>query len=126
MHPDELEEMQYQFFPQTELQNAFAVSRMEREPDDSYQINEALANGKFVVVTEGTEYCPRTDAIMGSRRCLNSIHDTREQAEAEVAAWQAMDPEAQCEFDCYILPRVYLESDFNVSSETEVSGEVPF
>lgn len=68
----------------TEQQNAFALSCMERQPDDTARCIEAVEQGKFVVVLTVPEHCPRTDAVMGSRVVFVSAHDTKDEAEAEM------------------------------------------
>lgn len=77
----EQEGLDYQMGAASEYQNAFAWSRMNRKPDDSDKINKAIQEGKYVVVSESPEYCPSTDASMGTRRDLCSVHDDRESAE---------------------------------------------
>lgn len=79
MSEQEREEQDY--FPSTELQNAFAMSQMEREPDDSDSINELCSLGRFCVVEEGTVYCNRTDAIMGVHRTLIGDYATEGEAQ---------------------------------------------
>lgn len=94
------EEMDYQMGAASELQNAYAMSMMNRKPDDSQKIEDALAAGKHVIVEEGPEYCPITDALMGSRKFLVSEHATREEAEAALAGMEEGDPD----ISVYIRP----------------------
>ena len=61
------EDRDYWMGAATELQNAFALSQMEKQ-DDTAAINELVSLGRFIVVCEGTAYCGRTDAIMGVAR----------------------------------------------------------
>lgn len=99
MNLHEIEERDYH--PASELENAYAWSGMNRKPDDAGKINAAVAAGKFVVVEEGPEYCPSTDALLGSRKFLVSVHDSRADAEAALAA-----AESYCdEVGLYVLPR---------------------
>ena len=102
MNIQEREEMDYRAGAATDMQNALAWSMMNRKGDDP-AIAEALAAGRFVVVAEGVEYCPLTDAIMGSRALLHSTHATR--ADAESAVHGAMGPDPDYEIRVYILPR---------------------
>ncbi len=88
MHVDELEEMQYQFGRMTEHQNAYALSMIEREPDDQ-QIADELAKGKFVCVGLQERYCPFTDATMPSRQVFLSSHDTYEEAQAQPERYES-------------------------------------
>jgi hypothetical protein len=85
------EEYDYQMGAASDAENALAWNRMNMKPDDSGKIAEAVAAGKFVVVLEGTAYCPSTDAIMGSRKFLHSAHDTRAEAQAAILAMDDMD-----------------------------------
>jgi hypothetical protein len=88
----------------TEQQNALAWSRMNRRPDGAGRIAELVAAGKFVAVVEATEYCPSTDAIMGSRKDIDSVHDTREAAEAAVS--KIYESDYPDDWSAYVLPRV--------------------
>lgn len=94
------EEYDYQMGMASEAENAFAWNRMNMKPDDSAKIQEAIDAGKFAVVLDGPVYCPSTDAIMGSQRFLDSVHDTRAAAEAKAYDLGDMD-----EIDVYVLPR---------------------
>ena len=71
---------------QSELQNAFSLSQMEREPDDTQKIRELRAAGRCVVYLRGTDYCRLTDAILGSR--LHYLGDFATMAEADAFARQ--------------------------------------
>lgn len=95
------QEIDWEISQTNEFQNAFVWNRMNRNPDDSHLINEAIANGKFVVVTEGPEYCPSTDALMGTRKSLSATLDTREEA---VKWLEDNDFKEFCELSMYILP----------------------
>ena len=80
MNIQEREQWEYEAGWASEQQNALAVSRMNQPPDDSDKINEAIANGLYVVIEEGPAYCPITDAIMGSRQYLVTTFKTLEEA----------------------------------------------
>lgn len=67
------------YFPESELQMAYRQSQMEIQLRDP-KIDEAINNGKFVVIYHSTAYCPRTDAILGERQTLDTIKDTLAQA----------------------------------------------
>lgn len=68
----------------TELQNALALSRMERKPDDSAKISRLVARGRFVAVMEHPVFCLRTDAAMGSHKTLLGDFATRQEADARL------------------------------------------
>lgn len=87
-----------------ELQAGLEWSRANRKPDDSGSIDLALLGGYYCVVSEGVEYCPVTDASMGTRRVLVSTHLSREEAEA--AAFREGEHDGD---DCwtYVLPLVH-------------------
>ena len=100
-NPQEQEERDYH--PQNEFQLAYEWSKMNRKPDDAGKIQEAVAAGKFVIVEEGPDYCPVTDAVMGSRKYLASVHETREDAETALAGMFGEDgPDP--DISVYILP----------------------
>ena len=75
------EQEERDFFPQTDLQNAFAQSRMETELVDQ-EVRKALAAGKYVLAHCGPVHCRITDAVLGEGQAFVSAHDTREEAEA--------------------------------------------
>lgn len=106
----------------TEYRNMYAVERATMKPDDSERIAELVESGKFVVVAEVTEYGPVTDAIIGSRLFVDSIHDTREAAEAAMAG---MTPE---DFDCetryHVEPKPVVEPKRYVPEFGE--DDIPF
>ena len=68
MHLQELEDIDYNIGAASEFQNAFAVSLMERQPDDSEKIENLVKQGKFVLFRIVEVCCPRTDALMGNGR----------------------------------------------------------
>jgi hypothetical protein len=100
----------------TEQQNAFAWASMNRRGDDP-RINEALAAGKHVIVESGPEYCPYTDALMGSRKILVSVHETREAAEAALRGYQAEHEDPDPEIDVFILPYKAVEYRYPTDDE---------
>lgn len=87
--PQAQEELDY--FPQSELQNAFALSRMERPRDDAQEISDLVSAGRFVVVVSHPVYCPRTDASMGSFLSLDSHFDDEAAAKARAEGLGDMD-----------------------------------
>jgi hypothetical protein len=91
MNVQEFEERSY--FTATEHQNSFAMSCMTRKPDDSARIDQLVQSGKHVVVHVGTDYCQHTDAVIGSRFILVSVHDTRELADAALRGEGGHDPD---------------------------------
>lgn len=100
----EQEERDYQMGAASELQNAYAWSIMNRKPDDSGKINAALEAGKHVIIEEGTEYCPSTDAIMGSRKYLIGEYESREAAEAAMHKKYDGQDDHDGDISVYILP----------------------
>lgn len=72
------EQEERDYHPQSELQN---LGMMNRKPDDTAKIQKAIQEGKHVVIEAQTEFCPYTDAILGNRQLLVSIHDTRDEAQ---------------------------------------------
>ena len=102
MNIQQQEQWDYEAGMDTEQRNAHAWASMNRKSDDAFKIKEAVAAGKHVIIEEGTDYCPYTDAIMGSRRYLVSVHETREEAEA--ALKQAAQDDPDPEINVYILP----------------------
>ena len=73
----EQEERDYN--PQSDWQNAFDWSRMNRRPNDP-RIAQELAKGRIVVVICSLEFCPSTDACMGEREDFHSAYFTPEAA----------------------------------------------
>lgn len=104
----------------TEAQNVLIWNRMNMQADDSFKIKEALDKGLFVVVKEGTVYCPSTDAIMGSRKLLDSVHKDRQQALNRIAE---MSKDMDEEIGVYILPYSSTSTLENVSCDRD---EIPF
>jgi hypothetical protein len=114
------EELDYH--PASEAENAYAWSRMNRKPDDAGKVAEAVAAGKFVVVVEVPDYCPFTDATMGMRMLLDSVHDTRGAAENAIAA-QFSDDDYGGDEAVYVLPL----RDYNPNPVAVIdSSEIPF
>lgn len=104
MTPQEQEELDYQMGCATEQQNAYAVSCMDRKPDDTAKINDLVSQGRFVVVVEGPEYCRHTDALLPDARQLHcSNHATRE--EAMVALLKDVGDDPDPDLNYFILPR---------------------
>lgn len=125
MNIQEREELD--FFPDTEHNNALAVSRqewweeclaMERE------ISAVLARGEVALVACGVAYCPRTDASLGTRRSLVSAHPSHEAAKlAMEEAINSDSPNSDYWFD---LVSPIAEPQPVTPSETRESGEIPF
>jgi hypothetical protein len=114
--PQAQEELDY--FPQSELQNAFALSRMERPRDDSQKIADLVSAGRFVVVISHPVYCPRTDASMGSFLSLDSHFDDEAAAQARIEELGDMD-ESFAVIDQLSVPR-------NPQLVSAQSDEIPF
>ena len=79
------EQEERDFNPATEAQNAYAWSRMNRRPDHP-KIAEHVAAGRFVVVHEVPQFCPHTDAAVGSRKLFGGAYATRAEADAALTA----------------------------------------
>lgn len=79
MNTQEREHWDYEIGAASELQNAFAESRMQVS-DDSAKIAELVAAGRFVVVENVIQFCPSTDASLGEFKYLSSDHATRNEA----------------------------------------------
>lgn len=95
----EQEDHDYQMGVASDAQNAYAWNSMNRKGDDP-NINKEIAQGHFVIVAEGPEYCPSTDAVLGSRKILLSTHKTRDEATTALHAIDDPDPD----LSIYILP----------------------
>jgi hypothetical protein len=104
----------------SEQENALAWSRMNRRPDDSGKIDAEVSKGNFVVVLDGPEYCPSTDALMGSRKVLHSTHKSREAASLVLNGLGDMD-----EVQAYILPRPVVKP-LSVEARQIMDDEIPF
>lgn len=65
MSEQEQEHWDYEMGCRSELQNAFALSQMGREPDDSCKIADLTKAGRSVVYRWHTLFCCFTDAILG-------------------------------------------------------------
>lgn len=75
MNVQEQEERDY--FPATDHQNAFAVSRQRFNQEtarDRGLIQAAISRGESVVVAWSLAHCPMTDAAMGDRMTFLSSH----------------------------------------------------
>jgi hypothetical protein len=90
---------------QNESQAAFAVSRAEfsiaqsERSNGRHQLEVLVAEGKHVVFSSSTAFCPRTDAILGDIIHVVAVFDTREEADAD---YQARNPEETCDSDFMI------------------------
>jgi hypothetical protein len=80
MNIQEREEREYN--PAGDLENAYAWNCMNRRQDDAGRVAGLIDEGKFVIVRYSLDYCPSTDACMGERCTLESVHDSRSEAEA--------------------------------------------
>jgi len=120
----EQEDHEYRMGMASELQNALALSNMQREPDDTAKIDELVASGRHVVVSERPVFCPRTDACMGSHKMLMSDHPTRH--EAEIACRELDDADAAADYyegGNYVLPELVADTPY-VSGHDD--SEIPF
>jgi len=80
---DQLQEhWDYEMGCQTELQNAYQRSSIERPQGDDALIEKLVEQGKFVVVYYAEYCCPRTDAFICEVSRILKIYDNREAAEA--------------------------------------------
>jgi hypothetical protein len=118
-HPDCLEEMDYGW--ESEAQRLFALSRMEREPDDSGKINKLVAKGWFVVAHRVAEYCPRTDAPMGESLQFVASYSRREFAEAHAQRLEESEPYTGGDYQVCVLPlQPYREPFVSTVSDDEI------
>ena len=70
-----------------EFQNAFALSQIEyKSTCQGKKLEDLLAKGKYVVGYTALIHCKFTDAVIASEEVIMSVHDTREEAEAEISA----------------------------------------
>lgn len=107
------------FFPRSELQNAFSLSCQEQKPDDTIIINRLLEQGRFVVVMAGPRYCPRTDAIINNGKFHRGDFATRDEADAFCHENQFDDGEIHW----YVLPEFPQEPR---KSQENNNNEIPF
>jgi len=111
------------------LQRIFNDNRRTRNPNpDASKIQACIKEGLFVVVSEGPDYCPSTDAIMGSITYFDSAFKTREKAEI-----QAHTHEAGCDGEISFnvlpaLPPVEPKTPMGrpVTTKYEEGDDVPF
>jgi hypothetical protein len=120
MNVQEMEERDFEMGRATELQNAYAFSVMVRRPDDSVKIRELVAVGRYVVVADVLEYCPLTDASMGSRRVLVGDFATYDEALEECSKHD--DDEV---YVTIVPPQVDVVHEV-VVAERVASDEIPF
>jgi hypothetical protein len=87
MDTHEQEDRDYEAGCGSELENAYALSQIERpRRNDQAKIDALVAQGRFVVFTSTAVYCPRTDALMGCETLLVSDHATRKEADEAAEA----------------------------------------
>jgi hypothetical protein len=68
-----------------DLQNAFALSRLEyKSTCQGKKIKELTSQGKYVVGYSIDIHCRYTDAVLGSEDVIVSVHDTKEEAEDHI------------------------------------------
>lgn len=92
----EREQWEYESGMASEHQNAYALSMMERKPDDRAAAEELVSLGRHVVVREAVIYCPLTDASMGTAMHLLGDFETQDEA-AELARQDGAD-----DGDCWV------------------------
>ena len=81
------EQEEWDFCPANECQNAYALSQMERKPDDGRAIDELLSHGRYVLVMFREDYCRFTDAFLGTNRMMLGDYETSEEAEEAQAKY---------------------------------------
>lgn len=91
----EREQAEYEAGMANEWQNAYAVSMMERKPDDRAAAEELVSLGRYVVVREGVIFCPRTDASMGTAVYMLGDFETHDEA-LELARSEGRDDDGDC------------------------------
>ena len=79
MNIQEQEELDYLMGAADELQNAYALSKMETQVIDP-KIAEEKDKDKWVLYISATAYCPRTDAILGAQEIYVASYDTPQEA----------------------------------------------
>jgi hypothetical protein len=124
LHPDDAADLEAEFFYENESMQALRLSRSEGLTDDEPEIAQELAKGRFVVFEEGEVYCPRTDAIMGSKRTFVDSFENRADAELLAAEkHKAMEKDEVYEYTFGVLPYVPVPRPAPVSTSDD---EVPF
>jgi len=64
-----------------DLQNAFALSRLEYKSNcQAAEIKKLTDAGKWVFAYTGLIHCRFTDAVVASEECILSVHDTEDEA----------------------------------------------
>lgn len=107
------EECEYEAGCATELQNAYALSQIERpRRNDQKKIDGLVAQGRFVVFTSAAVYCPRTDAILGCETVCVSDHATRAEADAAADAFGESDEDFAIGVEGPRPPAVTVETIF--------------
>lgn len=116
----EQESIDHEIGSASELQNAYARSQSERVhsekiPDD----------GRFHVVAEWMEYCPCTDAPLGTARKVVASYDTREDANIKCTFLSNCDNYQEYHYEVYPLENVHLytapEPDLDIAE-----SDMPF
>lgn len=93
----------------TEAQNCYAEAEMgfrEAAFKADAEIQQHLAQGKFVLTGSQDFYCQSTDSVVGIIEGLVSFHATREEAEAQLEILYSSNPYIYgSEVSLNILPR---------------------
>lgn len=82
----EQEQRDYEMGISSEWQNAYAISQLNREPDDSQIIQDLVTIGRFVLYSEYPVNCRLTDATLGYDKTYIADFATREEAEAAMTS----------------------------------------
>lgn len=108
------------------MQDAFRLSR-EGFQDGYSEIARLVAAGRHVVVERSIAYCPRTDAILGSRYVALFDCDTRANALAKLdehlAAQESGDADPECDY--YVLPHGP-DTSPSAGDDDDELGDLPF
>lgn len=107
MNDQEREHWDHEEGCQTELQNAFALSKMTVQIKNELDEATDLVNqGKHVLMYSRSVLCPSTDAYIGREVIMISSFETRELA---IDALRKCDCEDDHEADYWVLPMPKIE-----------------
>jgi hypothetical protein len=111
------EELNYTMGVASDMANAYSVSCMNRPVGDYYEIQKHLADDKFLLVADVTNYCEYTDALIGSSRHILFVGNNREEVQKH---WETLNPEDYIDAEVFILPREKPEYIPPVSNNDEI------
>lgn len=99
------------FNSNNEFENAYQLSKLEANLNEhEEEIKKHLKNGKYLIIEEQDCYCSFTDAIIGVKRYITGIYDSRKEAENELNDF------------CYIIP-----AEINIPINRPINNDdIPF